>query len=72
MGICETKKNKQAAYNYPIYHIQTIGNPNTHSYKFDCAEKQVLENIKINLKFIFYNFRVKFCVSHHPEKKAHI
>ena len=70
MGICEARHSKQSANNYPIQHIQTTGNPNTHCYKFGCAEKQVLENIKLNLKFIFYNFRVKFCVSHHPKRNS--
>ena len=70
MGICETRHMKQSICNYPIEHIQTTGNPNTHCYKFECAEKQVLKNIKLNIKFIFYNFRVKFCVSHHPKKNS--
>lgn len=69
MGICESRL-KQNSNNYPIQHIQTTGNPNTHCYKFGCAEKQVLENIKLNLKFIFYNFKVKFCVSHHPKRNS--
>lgn len=69
MGICESRL-KQNSNNYPIQHIQATGNPNTHCYKFGCAEKQVLENIKLNLKFIFYNFKVKFCVSHHPKRNS--
>ena len=63
MGICDSN-NPYSNKNSVIQHIQPIVNSETHGYMFDCAEKNIFSGRKLNLKFIFYNFKIKYCVSH--------
>ena len=71
MGVCDSENKDQNYSKIPtIQHVQTIGDPNIHGYKFNFPEKKDLSQKKFNLKFIFYNFKVKYCVSHKPSKDS--
>ena len=71
MGICESTNKAYSNKNQEINHIQTPGNPDTHGYKFECIQKDNFSNNKkLNLKFIFYNFKVKYCISHKPTRDS--
>ena len=71
MGACDSNNNKPNYYKVPgIQHIQAEGNPETHSYKFNFTEKNNFSKQKFNLKFIFFNFKVKYCISHKPSKDS--
>ena len=69
MGICDSN-NPYSNKNSVIQHVQPIVNSESHGYKFDCAEKNIFSGRKLNLKFIFYNFKIKYCVSHKPSKDS--
>ena len=69
MGICNSN-NPYSNKNSVIQHVQPIVNSDNHGYKFDCAEKNIFSGRKLNLKFIFYNFKIKYCVSHKPSKDS--
>jgi len=69
MGICDSN-NPYSNKNSVIQHVQPIGISDSHGYKFDCAEKNIFSGKKLNLKFIFYNFKIKYCVSHKPSKDS--
>ena len=69
MGICDSN-NQYSNKNSVIQHVQPIVNSDSHGYKFDCAEKNIFSGRKLNLKFIFYNFKIKYCVSHKPSKDS--
>lgn len=73
MGVCETKNksiNHLSSKVPRLEHFQTTGNPESHAYKFSCTGKNNLVNKKLNLKFIFYNFKVKYCTSHKPKRDS--
>ena len=75
MGVCDSnnKPINQLSSKVPrLEHFQTNGNPESHAYKFSCTGKNNLENKKLNLKFIFYNFKVKYCTSHKPQEIVYI
>ena len=65
MGVCDSNNGNTKMTNYPgIQHIQVTGNPELHSYRFNFPDKNIYSKRKYNLKFIFYNFKVKYCISH--------
>ena len=67
MGVCDSNINKNSSIN----HFQTIGNPETHGYRFECKKEGVFNNNKkLNLKFIFYNFKIRYCISHKPTRDS--
>ena len=72
MGACDSngKTNNKYNYNTPmIKHVQTLGDPENDCYKFNYKESN-LQDTKLNLKFIFYNFKVKYCISHKTSKDS--
>ena len=71
MGACDSNNNKINYSKVPgIQHIQAEGNPETHGYKLNLTEKNNFSKQKLNLKFIFFNFKVKYCISHKPSKDS--
>ena len=73
MGVCDTVNNGTNSFNTKaprLEHVQTFGRPESHAYKFNCTGKNNLVNKQLNLKFIFYNFKVKYCTSHKPTKDS--
>ena len=74
MGVCDSNNNKLYNINYSsfsgIQHVQTIGDLENYTYKFNVSDKNNMVNRKFNLKFIFYNFKVKYCISHKPSRDS--
>ena len=74
MGVCDSNNNKLYNINYSsfsgIQHVQTFGDPEKKSYKFNFSDKNSIINRKFNLKFIFYNFKIKYCISHKQSKDS--
>ena len=67
MGVCDSNINKNSSIN----HFQAIGNPETHGYRFEFKKEGVFNNNKkLNLKFIFYNFKIRYCISHKPTRDS--
>ena len=74
MGLC-ISANKALNNNY--YNKSNLAqfrpllptNP-ANNYKFNYAEKNNMLNKRFNLKFIFYDFQVKYCVSHNQTKNS--
>ncbi len=71
MGICDSNEKPIIFSNLPqIKHVQALGDPETDCYKFNYKESNNLLDKKLNLKFIFYNFKVKYCISHKTSKDS--
>ena len=72
MGICDAyEKPNNNYFNMPIIdHVQTLGDPESDCYKFDYQQNNIMLDKKLNLKFIFYNFKVKYCISHKPSRDS--
>ena len=71
MGICDSNAKINNYVNMPtIKHVQTLGDPENDCYKFDYQENNNLLDRKLNLKFIFYNFKVKYCISHRASRDS--
>ena len=74
MGVCDSNNKQLYNINYSsfsrIEHVQTIADPVKDSYKFNFSDKSNMVNRKFNLKFIFYNFKVKYCISHKPSRDS--
>ena len=74
MGVCDSNNKQLYNINYSsfsrIEHVQTISDPVKDSYKFNFSDKSNMVNRKFNLKFIFYNFKVKYCISHKPSRDS--
>ena len=71
MGVCDSNKSNMNYSKIPgMQHIQIGGNPEMHGYKFDFAGKKNYSNIKFNLKFIFSDFKIKYCTSHKPSRDS--
>ena len=73
MGVCDSINNDTNSLTTKasrLEHVQTFGRPESHGYKFNCTGKNNLVNKQLNLKFIFYNFKVKYCISHKPTKDS--
>ena len=74
MGVCDSNNKQLYNINYSsfsgIHHVQTIGDPEKDGYKFNFSDKNNIVNRKFNLKFIFYNFKVKYCISHKPSRDS--
>lgn len=75
MGVCDSNNKQIYNINYSsfsgIQHLQTLGDPTKDGYKFNFSEKNILKNKKFNLKFIFYNFKVKYCISHKASRDSY-
>ena len=71
MGVCDSNKSNMNYSKIPgMQHIQIGGNPEMHGYKFDFAGRKNYSNIKFNLKFIFSDFKIKYCTSHKPSRDS--
>ena len=73
MGMCESgQTGNQKSYNSPKMHHEQIQNiPNNYGYKFSFSKlKHNFNNKVFNLKFIFSNFKIKYCVSHQPDRNS--
>ena len=72
MGVCDSNSNHFNNYSKVpnIRHIQSLGNSLEDGYKFNYEGKNNYLNQKINLKFIFCNFKVKYCASHKPNRDS--
>ena len=71
MGVCDSNNKNSKFSNVPgIEHIQATGDPELHSYRFNFPDKNVYSQTKFNLKFIFYNFKVRYCISHKQSKDS--
>jgi hypothetical protein len=70
MGICKSNGKYINPNISSIKHIQTIGDQRTDAYNFALKRNNSVCNKKLNLKFIFYNFKVKYCISHKETKDS--
>jgi hypothetical protein len=72
MGVCDSNKNQFNNYSKVprIEHFQSKGSSLNDGYKFDYGGKINNTNQKLNLKFIFCNFKIKYCVSHKPSRDS--
>ena len=72
MGICEANnKNINRFDNIPsISHKQLKENTPNHSYKYNFDNIKNSFNKTYNLKFTFSNFRIKYCISHKPDRNS--
>ena len=72
MGICEVyNKNINRFDNIPsITHKQLNENHPNHSFKYDFDNIKNSFNKTYNLKFTFSNFRIKYCISHKPDRNS--
>ena len=71
MGICEASNNNNKFDNVPsISHKQLNQIPENYSYKFDSDKIQNSLKKAFNLKFTFSNFKIKYCVSHKPDRNS--
>ena len=72
MGICESAQKPNKFYNSPsIYHHQLQQIPPDHTYKFDLKYNlKNKSNDTYHLKFTFSDFKIKYCVSHKPDKSS--
>ena len=71
MGICETSNNNNKFDNAPsISHKQLNQIPENYSFKFDSDKIQNSLKKAFNLKFTFSNFKIKYCVSHKPDRNS--
>ena len=72
--VCDTGKNKETIKydNTPlIFHQQLNNIPNNYSYKYNFSKiKNNFNNKTFNLKFIFYNFKIKYCISHKSDRNS--
>ena len=67
MGICNSNDiNLKTS----IKHFQNKTSQETDGYKFEFNKNNTLNNKKFNLKFIFFNFKVKYCISHKESKDS--
>jgi len=72
MGICESSgKNSRFNSSPPIYHQQLQQIPPNYTYKFDFTNNLKNNfNKTYNLKYTFSDFKIKYCVSHKPDKNS--
>ena len=75
MGICDTSSAEKPGrfYNSPsIYHQQLQQIPPDSAYKFDFSNnlKNNFNNKSYYLKYTFSDFKIKYCVSHKPDKNS--
>ena len=70
MGICDSN-DKHINTNIPsIKHIQMKGDQVKDCYKFFINRNNILNSQQFNLKFIFYNFKIRYCISHKETKDS--
>ena len=71
MGICEPSNNNKTFHNAPsISHKQLEQIPENYTYKYDSDKIQNSLKKTFNLKFTFSNFKIKYCVSHKPDRNS--
>ena len=71
MGVCDSNNNFPHINKGPgIFHKQTFGDPLKDGYKFGFNGENNFTTNKNNLTFIFYNFKIKYCISHSPTKES--
>ena len=71
MGACDSNNKSYSNRAQDNNNEQNEENLDNHSYKFENIEKSIFSNNKtVNLKFIFYNFKIKYCISHKPTKDS--
>ena len=72
MGVCETSEKPSRFNNSPsIYHQQLQEIPSDHTYKFDFNNNLKSNfNKTYNLKYTFSDFKIKYCVSHKPDRNS--
>ena len=73
MGVCDSfqKGNNKYEESPNIFHQQLKNIPNNYAYKFDYSYlKNNFNNKTFNLKFIFCNFKVKYCISHKIDRNS--
>ena len=72
MGICDTVQKPSRYINMPNINHQQLNqiSPNS-AYMFDFSSLKNHLNKSYNLKFTFFDFKVKFCVSHKPDKNSY-
>ena len=72
MGICDTVPKPSRYINMPNINHQQLNqiSPNS-AYMFDFSSLKNHLNKSYNLKFTFFDFKVKFCVSHKPDKNSY-
>ena len=72
MGTCNShgKNKNNINRSSSILQYSQISSSMSKNYKFNYAEKNNMFDKSFNLKFIFYNFKVKYCVSHKPTKDS--
>jgi len=73
MGICDANhKNITRFDNIPsITHKQINENNPNHSFKYNFDNIKNSFNKTYNLKFTFTNFRIKYCISHKPDRNSY-
>ena len=71
MGVCDSDNNFPHINKGPgIFHKQTFGDPLRDGYKFGFNGENNFTAGKGGLTFIFYNFKIKYCISHSPTKES--
>ena len=71
MGACDSNNKSYSNRAQDNNNEQNEENLDNYSYKFENIEKSIFSNNKtVNLKFIFYNFKIKYCISHKPTKDS--
>ena len=71
MGLCDSSQKPSRYLNMPnIYHQQLDQIPPNSAYMFDFSIMKKNFNKNYNLKFTFFDFKVKYCVSHKPDKTS--
>ena len=73
MGICDANnKNMNRYEDIPsIMHKQINENMPNHSYKYNFDNIKNSFNKTYNLRFTFSNFRIKYCISHKPDRNSY-
>ena len=70
MGICDSNGKYINSKISSIKHFQMKGNQESDAYNFALKRNNSICSKKLNLKFIFYNFKVKYCISHKETKDS--
>ena len=71
MGACDSNNKSYSNRAQDNNNEQNEENLDNYSCKFENIEKSIFSNNKtVNLKFIFYNFKIKYCISHKPTKDS--
>ena len=69
MGACDSVKDINPNRIQNITQFSPI-DETAQNYKFECHDKNLINNKSLNLEFSFFDIKIKHCISHNPSRNS--